>query len=156
MGGAGQPAGCRLAPRQHRADAHRPDGVDVPLSRHLAGRARREFALVGVATRPEAGLVLPGELRRWDRRGDLRRGEPRPLVARDPRDGVERLDRVAASPPRGGAGEKSRRTHAGTPWVHVAAGVREGGRVDARAARAGEDWWSGPGRPGSGSWRSIR
>ena len=39
-------------------------------------------AVVGLAVRPQAGVVLPGGLRRRDERRDLRRGQPRHLVAR--------------------------------------------------------------------------
>ena len=77
-------------------DAHRPDPLDVRLPQQPDGRPRGVVAVVGLAARPEAGLVLPGGPGRWDDRGDLRRRQPRRLVVRDP---GARLRRVAGVHP---------------------------------------------------------
>ena len=58
-----------LAAGPHRPDAARPHRRDVRLPQRPDGAARGVVAVVGLAVRPEAGLVLPGEPRRQhDRR----------------------------------------------------------------------------------------
>ncbi len=52
-----------LAARAHRPDPARADRPDVPLPQRAHVGPRRVVAVVGVAVRPQAGLVLPGRLR---------------------------------------------------------------------------------------------
>ena len=52
-------------------------GADVRLPQRPDRGARRLVAVVGLAVRPQAGLVLPGGLRRQHHRRDLRRRQPR-------------------------------------------------------------------------------
>ena len=92
VGTARQPrAHRRLAGRPHRPDAGRPDRLDVPLPRHAPGDPCRVIAVVGLAARPQARLVLRRELRRRHVGGGLRPRQPRDVVAGDPGDGVRRL-----------------------------------------------------------------
>ena len=72
-------AGRRATPARRCVDL---TGADVQLPQRPDGAARRVVAVVGVAVRPQAGLVLPGGLRRQHDRRDLRRRQPRHLVAR--------------------------------------------------------------------------
>ena len=60
-------------------------------------------AVVGLAARPQAGLVLPGLLRRQHGGVHLRRRQPRHLVACRTGHGVLRLAGVPAAQPRAGA-----------------------------------------------------
>ena len=52
-----------LAARAHGPDPARADRPDVPLPQRAHVGPRRVVAVVGVAVRPQAGLVLPGRLR---------------------------------------------------------------------------------------------
>ena len=54
----------RLAARPHRPDAARPDRPDVPLPQRPDDAAPGVVAVVGLAARPQARLVLPGGPRR--------------------------------------------------------------------------------------------
>ena len=67
---------------------------------NLTAGARGVVAVVGLAVRPQAGLVLPGGPRRRHDRGDLRRRQPRDLVAGHAGDGVRRLAGVRPAEPR--------------------------------------------------------
>ena len=60
-----------LAARPYRPDADRPDRPDVPLPQRTDRGASGIVALVGVAARPQAGLVLPGGPCRGDVGVDL-------------------------------------------------------------------------------------
>ena len=73
-----------LAAGQHGPDAARADAGRCTTTTTTCARARRVVALVGLAVRPQAGLVLPGLLRRQHGGVDLRRRQPRDLVAGDP------------------------------------------------------------------------
>ena len=64
VGGPGEPDRDRVAGRARRADARGPHPRDVRLPQQPAGDPRRVVAVVGLAGQPEAGLVLPGVLRR--------------------------------------------------------------------------------------------
>ena len=97
---ARQPADQRLAAGTHRPDPARPDDVDVRLPQRPAGHPRRVVALLGLAVRPQAGLVLPGLVRQRHGRRRVRRREPRRLVDLDPGDGLRRLAGVQAAEPR--------------------------------------------------------
>ena len=94
-------------PRQHRPDARGPHAVDVRLPQQPAGDARRIVAVVGLAAGPQAGLVLPGVLRRVDIRRDLRRRQPGDLVAVHPGLRLRRLAGLPAAQP----GARPRRDH---------------------------------------------
>ena len=63
----------QLARRAHRPVIARPDGRDVRLPQRADRSARGLVAVVGLAVRPEARLVLPGEPGRQHDLGDLRR-----------------------------------------------------------------------------------
>ena len=93
----------RLASRSHRPDPARPDRPDVPLPQRPGRGPPGVVAVVGVAARPQAGLVLPGGPRRRDVGVGLRRGQPRDLVAGGPGHGVRGDDGVQAAEPRPGA-----------------------------------------------------
>ena len=95
----GSPAVRGLAAGPHGPDAGRPHRRDVPLPQRPHGPARRELAVVGVAAEPEAGVVLPGELRERHRGVDLRRRQRGPVVDGDPGDGLRRLPGVQAPEP---------------------------------------------------------
>ena len=71
----------RLARRPHRPDAARPDGAMYRYHNTLTDAAPGVVAVVGLAARPQARLVLPGGPGRRDVGGDLRRRQPRHLVA---------------------------------------------------------------------------
>ena len=75
-------------------------------------------AVVGVAVRPQAGLVLPGGPRRRDHRGDLRRRQPRHLVAGRP--GAALRERHGVPPAQPGAGPDRDRLRAQwIPWARI-------------------------------------
>ena len=76
------PALAGLSRRAHRPDAGRPDPPDVRLPQRPDVAAPGVVAVVGVAVRPQAGVVLPGLVRGRDDGGHLRRRQPRHLVAR--------------------------------------------------------------------------
>jgi hypothetical protein len=95
VGSPGEPDRHRVAGRARRADARGPQPRDVRLPQQPAGDPCRLVAVVGLAGQPEAGLVLPGFLRRQHGRGNLRQRQPGDLVALDPR---LRLRRVAGVP----------------------------------------------------------
>ena len=71
-----------LPGRAHRPEPGGPDRVDVRLPQRPRHGPPGVVALVGVAVRPQARVVLPGRLRRFDERRHLRRRQPRDLVAR--------------------------------------------------------------------------
>ena len=78
---AGRPGHTRPDPaRPHRRDVRLPQRPDLGPSGVLA--------VVGMADRPQARVVLPGGPRRGHVGLDLRRRQPRHLVARDPGAGV--------------------------------------------------------------------
>ena len=60
----GPPARRGLAGRPHGPDAARPHRRDVPVPQRPDRGAPGELAVVGLAAEPQAGLVLPGQLRR--------------------------------------------------------------------------------------------
>ena len=119
VGRPGQPDHRHLAARQHRSDPARPHQVDVRLPQRPARDARRVVTVVGLAVRPQAGLVLPGQLRCRDRGGDLRRGQPRGLVAGDPGHGVRGLAGVQAAQPRRWAWSSSAFAFQWMPWARI-------------------------------------
>ena len=67
------------------------------LSQHPARDPPGFLTVLGLAARPEAGLVLPGQLRRGHGRRDLRHRQPGHLVAGDPGDRLRRLAGVQAA-----------------------------------------------------------
>ena len=64
----GPPDHQGLAARPHGPDPARPHRGDVPVPQRPDGAAPGELAVVGLAAQPQAGLVLPGQLRQLDRR----------------------------------------------------------------------------------------
>ena len=86
---------------------------------NLRAAARRVLAVVGVAARPQAGLVLPGRLRRRHRGVDLRRRQPRHLVAGHPGDGVLRVAGLQAAEPGAGADRRSASRAQWLPWARI-------------------------------------
>jgi hypothetical protein len=93
---AGATAGTGWPPGPHWADAARPHEQHVQLPQQPLLGASGVVAVVGLGLRPQAGLVLRGGLRRPDVSLDLRRRQPRRLVALHSGDG---LRRVAGVPP---------------------------------------------------------
>ena len=78
-----QPPAVRgLAAGPHRPDPARADQADVRLPQQPRARPPGVLAVVGLAVRLQARLVLPGELRRQHLGRDLRQRQPRHLVAR--------------------------------------------------------------------------
>ena len=67
----GSPDHRELATRPRRPDARRADPRDVRLPQQPDPAARGVVAVVGLAVRPQARVVLPGGLRRIHDRGDL-------------------------------------------------------------------------------------
>ena len=161
------PAVARLAgratPGQTLLDLHRPD---VRLPQRPARRAPGVVAVVGVAVRPQAGLVLPGRLRRRDDAAIYDAGNlviwwlgvpalvfvgVHGVPAAQPRAGADRdrlrrpVDPVGAHRPR----------RVPVPLLHGPA-VRDPGarllrrRAVARAVARGHGCWRGSRRP----WRS--
>ena len=82
--------------RPHRPDAARPDRPDVPLPQRPDRGPPGVVAVVGLAARPQAGLVLPGGLRRRHVGLDLRRRQPRDLVAGRPGHGLRGVHGVSS------------------------------------------------------------
>ena len=78
------PAVDGRAGRPHRADAAGADRPDVRLPQRPDRAPPGILAVVGLAVRPQAGLVLPGAFAGGTTAAHLRRGEPRHLVARRP------------------------------------------------------------------------
>ena len=93
----GPPDHQGLAARPHGPDPARPHRGDVPVPQRPDRAAPGELAVVGLAAEPQAGLVLPGQLRQLDRRLDLRRGQRDPVVDGHPGDGVRRRPGVPAA-----------------------------------------------------------
>ena len=90
----------RLAAGPHRPDAARPDRPDVPLPQRPDRRPPGVVTVVGLAARPQAGLVLPGGPRGLHLRLDLRRRQSRHLVAGRPGHGLRRVHGLPAPQPR--------------------------------------------------------
>ena len=63
------PAVGGFSGRQHRPEPGRPDRVDVRLPQRTRRWPSGVLAVVGLAVRPQARVVLPGQLRRLDERG---------------------------------------------------------------------------------------
>ena len=82
-----------LAAGPHGPDAARPDRGRCTTTTTTCARPHAGvLAVVGLAARPQAGLVLPGQLRRRTRRPSIYdAGNLVALVAGDPGDGVRRL-----------------------------------------------------------------
>ena len=95
----GPPAHRGLAAGPHGPDAARPHRRDVPVPQRPDRAPRGELAVVGLAAEPQAGLVLPGQLRELDGGLHLRRGQRGAVVDGHPRDGVRRLPGVQAPQP---------------------------------------------------------
>ncbi len=101
VGARSRTTSCRrLAGRPHGPDAARPDRPDVRLPQQPVVGPRRVLAVVGLAVRPQARVVLPGQLGRRDVGRALRRGQPRDLVARRPGPGLRRDHGVPPAQPR--------------------------------------------------------
>ena len=168
LGGAGQPLDRVSAGGQRRPDVPRPPAVDVQLPQRSARDPRRVIAVVGLALRPQAGLVLPRRPRRRLDGDHLRRRQPRPLLALRARHGLDRLDRLAAAQHGAGPGGDRLRLPVAAlvahrpgdvpvPLLHDPALPRAGrgllpGRVVARRPRRERGCWPVPAPP-SRSWR---
>ena len=96
---SGQPVVHRLPAGPHRPDAPGPPDPDVQLPQRPARLAPRLVALVGLAVRLQAGLVLPAGLRQRHHRHHLRRRQPGDLLAGCPGHGLGVLAGLGAAEP---------------------------------------------------------